>query len=337
MIDFLHSRLGWPKVILWVLWPVLWLLSVLFRAVIWVKNVRWDSHPPSRIGQSFVVSIGNISAGGTGKTPLGLRLLGWLEEKGLKTEVILRGYGAKDGLSDEAQLYRRALSDEKVHQEADRVLGLKEMVSEDTDVVLLDDAFQHRRAGRDIDLVLWDLSAPSWESKMMPLGLLREPMNGLKRANAVIFTRSEKCSEEEKQNLVGRFKKEGWGKEHYFATSQPKGLIEWPSDKLVENDGRPCFLVSGIGRPESFLSTAQRLHLNVVGHRWFPDHYPYEESDCEDVWRQAEEVGADQVVVTSKDIVKWRGKRSVWVLELEMKIEDAFWSWFEKVLNSRRV
>jgi len=336
LLNHLHLRYGWPKLLLWPLWPILWGLSMIYSLIVQIKNRRWDYFPPKRSHPAYVISVGNLSAGGTGKTPMGLALVKWLEEKGLKVEVVLRGYGASQGFSDEAELYRKAVGEDGVHQEADRVLALERMVSKEADIVLLDDAFQHRRVHRDLDLVLWDLSAPQGESEALPLGLLREPMKGLERADAVVLTRSERVSEEERERVCETFKERGWGEEQFLASSQPLGLMEWPSGAPLEYDGEPCFLVSGIGRPEAFLITAKKMGLRIMGHNWFADHHPFSQDDILNVWLEAEKAGAERIVLTSKDVVKWKGTRSVGVLEIEMKVEEGFWPWLQEKMEVAR-
>jgi len=336
LIEYLHLRCGWPKVLLWPLWPLLWVLSLVFSLVVFIKNWRWDREPPVKPDRPLVISVGNLSAGGTGKTPLGLALVKWLREKEMRVEVILRGYAAHQGFSDEAQLYVEVLGEEAVHQEPDRVLALTDMVSDKADVVLMDDAFQHRRAPRHLDLVLWDLSAPRGESHVLPLGMLREPMSSLRRADAVLMSRSENVPEEEREMVLADFRKMSWGRERFLMTSVPLGLREWPSGEPVSLDDQSCFLVSGIGRPEAFLVTAKRMGLRVAGHHWFGDHHVYTEDDICMIWEEAERVGAEIVVVTSKDVVKWRRGRPVCILEIETQVDERFWGWLKGQLEEMR-
>jgi len=335
-MDHLHRHFDWPRPMFWPLWPFLWLLSLVYGGVVRLRNLRWDLFPPKPVSSAYVISVGNLSAGGTGKTPMGMALALWLEKRGRCVEVVLRGNGAKNGFSDEAQLYRDLLGATKVHQASNRGLALRTMVSAQCEVVILDDAFQHRQAHRDLDLVLWDLSAPAGERRVLPLGLLREPLSGLTRADAVVMTRSDAVTKNavdlEKQLFMGS----GWGQAQFLASSRPRGLREWPSGKTVAPDATPCLLVSGIGRPEAFKQTAEKFGLVVAGVRWFADHHPFSEEDIEGVYQEAQSVGAKRVVITAKDAVKWKGHRAVVVLDIEMDVEEGFWLWVEARMEQGR-
>lgn len=142
-----------------------------------------------------VISVGNLSAGGTGKTPMVMKLATALLEAGHHPCIAMRGYKAAAGRSDEAEEYRARLVNVPVVAQPDRISGLRALfateVGRDVDVVLLDDGFQHRRLARDLDIVLVDATRSPFEDRLLPAGYLREPPASLERAQAVVITHAE--------------------------------------------------------------------------------------------------------------------------------------------------
>jgi tetraacyldisaccharide 4'-kinase len=242
-----------------------------------------------------VVSVGNLVAGGTGKTPFVAWLAARLLADGRRPGILARGYGApaaEGGLSDEGAVLRQLLGDGVPQvEEADRRRGGERLLRErpDLDVVLLDDGFQHRRLHRDVDLVLLDATCPFGFGHLLPRGLLREPPSALGRASAVVVTRSDLGPVPD----VSR-----WTAAPVVTTRLvPRGSLR----------GRRVFAASAIGNPDAYRRTIEAAGGEVVGRSSLPDHAPLPEAVWEGWARDAKAARADLVVVTRKDAVKRRG------------------------------
>jgi len=173
------------------------LVEPLYRRVIDRRNRRYDSGRGVVEFDRPCISVGNLSAGGTGKTPMVALLVRWLTEAGHQPVIAMRGYGAVAGRSDEADEYRRRFPDLPIVAQPDRVQGLIELFdrlhgeTRDADCILLDDGFQHRRIARGLDLVLVDATRSPFEDRPLPTGWLREPVSSLRRAGAVVITHAQ--------------------------------------------------------------------------------------------------------------------------------------------------
>lgn len=260
-----------------------------------------------------VLSVGNLSVGGTGKTPmiawLGRRLL----ERGKRVGLASRGYGAVDGApNDEAKMLAALLPGVPHAQDRDRVAAAEELVRGGVDVVLLDDGFQHRRLARDVDIVLVDalrpfgLPAPFPGGEpvraLLPRGLMREPLGALRRADAVVITRSDAVAEEELEDLVSLLMKTAPGLPVARSVHEPVRLRAFASGATLdpsELEGRDVALFSGIGNPAAFEVTIRALGARVRKHTVFDDHHSFRPGDLD-------ELGAKGhlVVTTAKDAAR---------------------------------
>ncbi len=267
---------------------------------------------PSARVEVPVVSVGNLTAGGTGKTPMVLWLANELRARGRRPAVLSRGYGAaKDanGENDEARMFAEALPDVLQEQNPDRVEGAIELIARGAEVIVLDDGFQHRRLARDLDIVLIDATRPwglpSTESSasvraLLPRGLLRERPAALRRAHALVLTRSDQVEPDELDALEAELFEFAPGIPVLRAAHRPVGL-RGPDGTLHPSTlrEREVDLVSGLGNPAGFERTVRALGAHVHEHRTFPDHHPFTPRDLDGL-------GADGrwVVTTAKDAVK---------------------------------
>ena len=275
-----------------------------------------------------VISVGNLSSGGTGKTPMVAWLAGQLRRRGLRAGVLSRGYGAAPGgLNDEGLELARRLADLPQVQDRDRAAGGRRLEGRGVDVILLDDGFQHRRLQRDLDLVLVDCTRPFGLAPptaggapvraLLPRGLLREPLSALRRADAVVLTRVDAVSEEEREELARCLERASPGTPRVEATHVVH-RIRTPDARdgagLGALQGRAVDLVSAIGNPEAFERTVRALGGVVVEHRILPDHHSYEARDLAGL-------GARPLVTTAKDAVKLeRFALPLWVVEVELEM-----------------
>ncbi len=291
----------------------LYLLSLPYNILIRLRNLLYDCGLLKvRRAAAKVVSVGNLTVGGTGKTPLVAYLVEQAIEGGLRPAVIARGYkGALHGgewLNDEGLLLKERFPGLIVIQNPDRIAAARRAVDEmGADFIILDDAFQHRRIGRDVDLLTVDARVPFGNGRVLPAGILREPISGIKRADVIVLTRCAGLGQgridEVKEQLVSFA-----GEIPVFLTDHaPRrlrrldGSEERPVDSL---DGKRLFICSGIALPEALRMTVESLGGTICGERIFADHYRYEESDLDRILDEAREADADAIVTTEKDAVK---------------------------------
>lgn len=292
-------------------------LSVLspgYGLAVGVRNKLFDAGVKKAVRLDRpVISVGNITTGGTGKTPMVIELARRLIEMGERPAVLMRGYmtGNSEAQSDEATELRDALGpDVPVVPNPDRVEGAKRVLAEhpETTVFLLDDGFQHRRVARDFDIVLIDATRPFGFGHLLPRGLLREPLAGLRRADAVILTRCDLAPPE----VIGRIDqrvKQITGRAPVAHTAQT-----WTGyrcgDQVFDAGYLKTKRVVGacaIGNPGAFEAMLRAAAGEVLRVHAFDDHHSYTAEELRSLLDGAKRVGAEAMVVTEKDWVKWRG------------------------------
>lgn len=296
--------------------------SLAYGAAVTVRNHLYDAEwsPIHRLSCP-VISIGNITIGGTGKTPMTIRVAEMVRAMGYQPAIVSRGYRGKgegtvqivargegvllppDIAGDEPVLMAERLVNVAILTGADRVAAGERAIREVAPHCLIcDDAFQHRRLHRDIDVVLLDARRPFGNGHLLPLGPLREPVSSLRRAHVIVLT-------ERRSNSLPAVPALPPGIPIVRAVLTPHDLYfpmtgeSLPPESLTEK--RVC-AVAGIGDPEAFPLTIERLGAKVASFLVFPDHYPYAPSDLERITAQARRAGADIIVTTEKDGVKLR-------------------------------
>jgi tetraacyldisaccharide 4'-kinase len=257
-----------------------------------------------------VVSIGNLTMGGTGKTPMVEGVARWFRERGLRVAILSRGYGGSGGLNDEGLVLDQNLPDVPHYQAPDRVALARAAVEEsESEVLVLDDGFQHRRLARDLDIVLLDALDPFGGGRLFPRGLLREPIGSLRRAGVVVLSRADLVGEAEAAAICRGAEKEAGGPLRWVrARHAPRDLVdaEGRSESLDRLNGARVAAFCGIGNPEGFRKTLDGLGVAVVGFRAFRDHHPYSREDVMDLSAWTQTLGADLALTTQKDSVKLR-------------------------------
>jgi tetraacyldisaccharide 4'-kinase len=271
------------------------------------RNARFDRGIGVRRLPRPVVSVGNLTTGGTGKTPVVRWLCERLREAGERPAVLMRGYGARNGERGDEQAMLEGLLNQGsespviVRAEADRYAGGEAVLGShaEVSVFVMDDGFQHRRLGRDFDLVLLDASEPFGFGRVLPRGLLREPLSGLRRADAVLITRADAGDAEEIVKRVREFNADApmFRCVHAHVGFRSSEDVRHRADAL---SGMRVFLFAGIGNPEGF----GRQFAGNAGHLWFGDHWDYRREDLEKIQAEAKGAGADVIVTTEKDWVK---------------------------------
>jgi tetraacyldisaccharide 4'-kinase len=315
------------------LWPGLQraglrLASVPYGLAVGARNRLYDrGWLSSRRAPVPVVSVGNLTAGGTGKTPCVEYVARYYRQRDLRVAVLSRGYGSTAGPNDEALVLEENLPDVPHLQGPDRAtlaaLAVEELESE---ILVLDDAFQHRRLARDLDLVLVDVTDPWGRGHLLPRGLLRESPRGLRRAGIVMLTRCDQASAAEVDRLAETTARLAPGVPVVRTTHRPAELVNRDTAPLGRLQGRPVAAFCGIGNPEAFRQTLLGLGARVEAFRTFPDHHAYTRGDVDDLTAWARRQAADTVVVTTqKDLVKLRltrlGPYELWALRVRLHVE----------------
>ncbi len=322
-MDIMSGRRAGPGAAL--LRAVLAAASLPYAAAMGLRRrmYRWRLLPSRRAGVP-VISVGNITAGGTGKTPTVAWVVQQLKDAGRKPAVLTRGYKAVAGRSDEADLLRR-LCGVPVIVNADRVAGASAAVAGKADVIVMDDGFQHRRLRRALDVVLIDATNPFGFGWCLPRGLLREPRSALRDAGAVVITRSDALTADDLSRLKKRLGRLAKRAVVCTAVHAPVRLADetgrrFPCDYIR---GKKVCAFCGIGNPAGFFATLERLGAQVVARHPLEDHAAYTPELIARLKRAGDEARAEIFATTQKDAVKLDGRRlgrSVWEVWIEIDI-----------------
>jgi len=256
-----------------------------------------------------VLSVGNLTLGGTGKTPMVAWLARWLNDRGARVAIVSRGYGGGPGrLNDEALELQQRLPGVPHIQNRDRVAGARQAIAEHrAEVLVLDDAFQHRRIARDLDIVLIDALAPFGYERVFPRGMLREPQRGLSRAQVVALSRADAVDAAMRQEIRQRVEAIAPQAIWLETTHAP---LHWRSVKgatvaLPQLADTAVAAFCGIGNPQGFRHTLDLAGVRLAGERAFPDHHHFTDQDMHTLDGWVRGLGAvDAVVCTQKDLVK---------------------------------
>lgn len=306
-------------------------LHLLFRAValVYCLGLRLNrlAHRrgifPARALPVRVISVGNLTLGGTGKTPFVLLVAGILREKGFKPAILSRGYGgrsqkkinvvcdgktillAADAAGDEPVMIARRLKNIPVLTGRDRFLtGRHALEHFGVDTLILDDGYQHLALKRDLNILLFDQQQPLGNGCLFPAGELREPLGESQRADLICFTRCQK-------NASSGRKKNGFaipGNIPVMETAfRLKSLVRLDNQETLATEilrDQPVAAFCGLARPDDFRRTLETAGARVVFFRGFPDHHRYSASDFKTIAQEARQAGAKFILVSEKDSVK---------------------------------
>lgn len=324
----------------------LWSAQWPYRVGVAGKNVAFDFglREPFEVGVP-VISVGNLTTGGTGKTPIVAFLANWFRDAGVKVGLLSRGYKSLDASANDEKLVLDQLCP-GVPQwlSANRIDSAKRAVIDGCTLLILDDAFQHRRIHRDLDIVLIDATNPWGYGHCLPRGMLREPIANVERADLVIVTRTDQVSAEELtaiRTVLVRHNQVGSMVEVSFRPTQLLNSAG-ESKPLEDLSGQRAFGFCGIGNPASFEQTLRQLRVEVVGFEAFPDHHHFTPDDLARLGQQAAAANASLLLTTHKDLVKIPGtelqSRPLWALQIGTEIvrgapvlEARLWSILERV------
>lgn len=258
-----------------------------------------------------VISVGNLTLGGTGKSPLVAWLGRFFLEQGCRPGLISRGFGRIDDRGNDEFLELALRLPSVPHlQNPDRIAAAKQLLdrrgSETVDLLILDDAMQHRRMARDLDIVLLDATEPFGFEHVFPRGTLRESIRGLRRAGVVLLSRADLVAPEERAAIRTRVLSIApeivWGEVEHV----PEKTISFSGveNAVSELSGKKVLAFCGIGNPDAFRRTLDRCGVEVVEWIVFPDHHHYGTEDLDRVLESAALRGVDQILCTVKDLVK---------------------------------
>ncbi len=273
-----------------------------------------------------VISVGNLTVGGTGKTPLTIYVVDLLRGLGYNVAVLSRGYKGKmykaGGIvSDGQKIYMDSIAaGDEPYLIADRLKDVPVLVGQNrfkmgkmaisrfsAQILVMDDGFQHMQLDRDIDLLLLDTASPFGNGHCIPRGPLREPVKGIRRASAIVLTRqAHKAS----PNQAGFVEEVNSGARIFRCMHVPERLFVAGTERPLDLEalkGRRLFAFSGIGRNDSFRETVTQLGGSIDDFVEFFDHYRYSTDDLRSVWRKAVDLKVDNLVTTEKDYVRIRG------------------------------
>ena len=330
------------KILYILLLPFLFLLSWLYGLIIWLRNYFFY------IGlfkcQEFdkpIISIGNITMGGTGKTPMVIYLANYLKKNGNKPGIISRGYGrdskglitVHDGNNllatvdisgDEPYLMARILDNVPVVVCENRCRGIKQLLNNySVDVIIMDDGFQHRQVNRDLDIIAISAYEKQKDYELIPLGNLREPIKNIKRADLVIYTKTENYKipaihSKIKHNLSGNI----------INSFMQFVLMKYDDSGYhkVQPPDNYFFAFCGISDPRSFINYASKLGLKIKDERFYKDHQNYTQTIIEQLSEQIKRNACNHVLTTEKDIVKlpdsFLDEFEVYIIKIDIVFEN---------------
>jgi tetraacyldisaccharide 4'-kinase len=317
---------------------LLWIASFPYALAMRLRNLAYDrGWKNSWKAPCPVISVGNLTAGGTGKTPTVAMLAHWFRARGVRVAIVSRGYRAgEDGRNDEAREWESRLPDVPHVQHADRRVGIRICREElDCQLILLDDAFQHRQVARDLEIVLIDSLDPFGGGYLLPRGLLREGLRSLRRADVVVATRTDLVSAsrlaEIRTTVLRWAPKAAWVE----SAHAPIGIRNASGQTLPLHhlDHQRWLPFCGLGNPEGFLQTLQRLPIELTEPRWFADHHHYTADDLQSLIQQAKPRDAnprpvDGFLCTGKDLPKIGvdslGGLPLWAVEIQLAVRSGW-------------
>jgi tetraacyldisaccharide 4'-kinase len=323
---------------------ITYILSLLYRLIINFRNRLYDHKLLKEVKLTCpVISIGNITVGGTGKTPCVIWLAQMLQQRGYRPVVLSRGYGGRnsqpvnivtDGdkillsgtvAGDEPLLIARSLKGIPVITGPDRILTGRVAVNNfGANVLICDDAFQHRRLYRDINIVLLDSSSPLGNGHLLPRGSLREPATALRRASVLIATRSAEATK--KSDLIGKLAQAG-NIPVFHSNHRSAGIVrgdysvQLPPDML---EGKKICAFAGIGEPSSFKKSILAAGAQIMSFDIFPDHHRYSRTEVKKINDHFFQSGADLLLTTEKDGMRLQRYteflRTIYLMRIVMEI-----------------
>lgn len=304
---------------------ILWLCSLIYGVAVKVLSAGYEKKffIPYKADPK-VISIGNITVGGTGKTQASIAIAKILGSQGKRVSILMRGYG-----SDEYMMLQEELRDIPILIGPDRIKNSKRAFYDfGVDTIILDDGFQHYKIARDLDIVLLDSTNPFGNYKLIPRGILREPITALKRADLIIVTKVDLNSSRMSQiyGVIASLGKQDCVLESIYKPLNLYNISSGEKAGLNFIGNKKICLVSSIGNPAYFKYQIVQLGGQVELEFTFLDHYNYKRKDFYNVERECKFLEAEAIIVTKKDAVKIKrlslaNEISIPILALEVEFE----------------
>ncbi len=318
------------------LWPLSLLYSSIARAKAWCYArgiLRRNTLP------GMVIGVGNLTVGGTGKTPMVLAIAERLARDGKHAAILTRGYrgttsaGAAGGVpqSDEVALLRERLAGKvQLGVGADRYKNGMVLAEHGVEWFVLDDGFQHLKLSRDADIVLVDATDPFGGGKVLPAGRLREPLSAMRRADIVVITRSVQSPLPALESKLRRHT----SSPIFYTSMRLESVLRIPrlDVALPEQDWRKARFLAfcGIGNPAAFFDDLRNWGFQAVQQRGFADHHVYTAREASELEQEAASCGADALLCTEKDVWNLRNVQfaalPVYCCRISFDLPESFWS-----------
>jgi tetraacyldisaccharide 4'-kinase len=331
---------------------LLWLPAKLYELGVRLRVAAYETdYLKQKRLDATVISVGNLTLGGAGKTPMVGYIANYLKSEGYSVAVLTRGYGREssgmrvlndpaDGRNltaagsyreygDEPVMLARSLPDVPIIINSQRFeSGKFAEQSLGSEVLVLDDGYQHLGLGRDLNILLIDATDPFGGFEMPPFGRLREPLYGLRRADAVIVTRADRPFDQgQTLSIVKHFCVDKIPVMYFYSSIINLRHLEsgeiYSCAKFV---GWNVAIACGIGNPEAFTEDILQAGINIVSESFFADHHAFTQTDLERIYKGAREAGADAIVTTEKDAVRLDGLSygdiPIYAAQLELQSDD---------------
>ena len=337
----MRSSSGWLRP----LWPLSILYSALARMKAWFYSKGLIRKQKLN---GVVVSVGNLTVGGTGKTPMVLWIAEHLAREGKKTAILTRGYrGSRNansrGLpqSDEVAMLRERLGGQvQLGVGADRYKRGKTLASHGVEWFVLDDGFQHLRIAREADIVLVDATDPFGGGMLLPAGRLREPVSAIRRADLVVVTRSVQAPSRALESLIRRHTKCSI----FYADAKLESVLRVPRLDVAlprQEFERARFLAfCGIGNPAAFFQDLRTWGFQIAGERSFPDHHLYTAREAAELEEAAAKCDASALLCTEKDVWNLRHVQftaiPAYCCRISFVLPDEFWGVLMGTVKARK-
>ena len=306
---------------------VLWVLSIVYLLIVKIRMLLYRMRMIRRVRLSSpVISIGNITWGGTGKTPLAEYICRYLVSKGKSVGLLTRGYG-----SDEDRYLSESLQGVSVIVDSNRYKGAtRAQQGRDFDIFILDDGFQHMRLRRQLDIVTINCADPFGCGQLLPCGILREPISHLFRADIIVLTKSDLVSEDRIKYIRDRLARIKPAMPVFESSHNPQELYNTAGERLQLGyiDAKRVCAVSGLADNGSFYSSLEHIGARVAKKIPFMDHHIYTRQDMVYINEECKRGCIGTIVTTEKDWIKLRelidpaAGIELLVLKVTLKLKD---------------
>jgi tetraacyldisaccharide 4'-kinase len=319
------------------LWPlsVLYGLATSWRAALYAKGIL----QPKRLNRP-VISVGNLTVGGTGKTPMVIWLAQHLMSDRKRVGILSRGYKGNGETSDEIELLKFRLRERPRFGIGPNRYEEGKKLESSVDVFILDDGFQHLQLARDVNVLLIDASQPLGKQTMLPTGRLREPISAMTRADLLIFTRTETVPGT--TAAVDKFE----DYPVFSARTRLRGFRRFEAAQellsAAEIGAGPFYAFCGIGNPRAFFQDLKNWNISIAGQSEFRDHHHYDARDVSEIETAAKDVSAKAILTTEKDAQNLTDTKFshlpayVVVIDFEISKEEALLGIIREKLESRK-